>query len=217
MTAEVEAPRRRLERLGAERSPARFADAERHRRRVAWLKVVLPVLAGTCVAAILISLVFSQRGGPEAPASSAPGIEMDAPVLKGVGENGKPYEVSAASARQTRDGIVELTDVKAQIALDDGSVSLTARQGRFTPETGFAAAEGGVVVLLDGGYRFETERADADLKAGRVTGNQKVRVEGPMGTIEAQGFTIEKSVKQVTFTGGVTSVLNPAAPEKDKP
>ncbi len=35
-----------------------------------------------------------------------------------------------------------------------------------------------------------------------------------MGTVEASGFRVEKSVKRVTFTGGVQSVLNPAEMKK---
>ena len=65
--------------------------------------------------------------------------------------------------------------------------------------------------------RFETERAGGNMKTGIFTGDAPVRVTGPMGTIEAAGFRIEKSVKQVTFTGGVTSVFDPAAAKAADP
>lgn len=191
---------------------ARFADAERHRVRVARLKIALPLIAAGCIAAIFVSLVMNRRADPVA-SSTAPGIEMDAPVLKGIGDNGKPFEVKAKQAAQTRDGVIELTGVEASMELEDGLLKMRADAGRVQPETGAASVEGGVKIDVGGIYHFQTERADADMKAGRVTGNARVRVEGPMGTIEAAGFVIEKSVRQVTFTGGVTSVLNPAAAE----
>ena len=193
-------------------STARFADAERHRIRVVRLKIALPLIAVACVAAIFVSLVVNQRPEPVA-GSASPGIEMDAPVLKGIGNNGKPFEVKATQAAQTRDGVIELTSVEASMELEDGLLTMRADSGRVQPETGAASVKGGVKIDLGGIYHFETESADADMKAGRVTGTSRVRVEGPMGTINAAGFTIEKSVRQVTFTGGVTSVLNPAAAE----
>lgn len=198
------------------RSPARFADAERHRRRVAWLKIALPALACACIGAIFISLAFNHRPSPEGTPGSAPAIEMEAPVLTGFNENGKAYELKAARSVQTREGIIELTDIEGRMELDDGTATLKARTGRVQQETHHAWVEGGVVVTLSNGYTLETERAEADLKAGIVTGDTKVRVTGPMGTSEAAGFRIEKSVKHITFTGGVTSVINPDAAKKDE-
>jgi len=213
--ANLQDTRPRLERLETRRSPARFADAERHRKLVSRLKIMLPLLAGACIAAIFISLVFSGRSTPERTPGAAPAIEMEAPTLTGFNEAGKPYKVKAARSVQTREGIIELTDIAAEMELEDGSVNLTARNGRVQQENHRASVEGGVVVTLSNGYRFETERAEADLKAGIVTGDAKVKVNGPMGTSEAAGFRVDKSVKSITFTGGVTSVLNPAS-DKEK-
>lgn len=202
----------RLERLtqGAA-APGRFEDAERHRRRVKRLKIALPLLAAAAVAAIFISLVVNRREEVHVAGGTAPGIEMSAPVLKGTGENGKPFEVSAAEAVQTRGGVIEVRDIKARIELEDGVVTLAAASGKIAPEANTASATGGVRIELNGETVFETESATADLKAGIVTGDEKVRVTGAMGTIEAAGFRVEKSVRRVTFTGGVTSTIDPAA------
>jgi lipopolysaccharide export system protein LptC len=209
--AELQQTRPRLERFDARRAPARFADAERHRRRVALLKIALPSLAIACIAAIFISLVFSGRSTPGPEAGIVPAIEMEAPVLTGFSQSGKAYELRASRSVQTREGIIELTDISGHMEMDDGTVAITARTGRVQQEAQHASVEGGVVVVLSNGYRLETESAEADLKAGVVTGNQKVKVDGPMGVSEAEGFRIERSVRRVTFTGGVTSVINPAA------
>lgn len=205
----------RLAALGRPRAEARFADAERHRRRVKRLKIALPLLAAACVAAVFVSLVVNRRPDVSLTGGATPAIEMAAPVLKGIGENGKPYEVEADQATQTRDGVVELVNVKGRLELDDGVMLIAAKGGKLSPETGKGSVEGGVAIDLAGQYHFETERADVDMKAGIVTGDAAVRVSGPMGTIEAAGFRVEKSVKRVTFTGGVRSVLNPA--EMNKP
>lgn len=213
--SETRAPRR-LEGLApAAPSAERFKAAEEHRRRVKRLKILLPLLALACVAAIFISLVVNRR--PESHVTGGtPAIEMDAPALKGLGENGKPFEITAAQATQTRAGLIELIGVRARIELDDGVATLSARAGSFDQQTSTATVEGLVKISLDDVYRFETDSASADVKAGIITGNQPVRAWGPMGTIEAAGFKVEKSVKRVTFTGGVTSVINPeaAAPQE---
>ena len=207
----------RLASLGAPRAAARFADAERHRLRVKRLKIALPLLAAACVAAVFISLVVNERPNVSLTGGEVPAIEMAAPVLKGLGDNGKPYEVKAAQATQTREGLIELKEVDGRIELEDGLMHITAARGGIVPETGKGSVEGGVTIDLAGEYKFETERADIDMKSGIVTGDTKVRVEGPMGTIEAAGFRVEKSVKRVTFTGGVQSVLNPAETKKPEP
>lgn len=209
--------RTRLASLGAPRAAARFADAERHRLRVKRLKIALPLLAIACVAAVFASLVFSQKEDVTLTGGQTPAIEMTAPELKGIGENGKPYEVKATQATQTREGLIQLTDVTARIELEDGTMLITAKSGGIVPETGKGSVEGGVTIDLAGEYHFETSRADVDMKAGIVTGDQKVRVSGKMGTVEAAGFKVEKSVKRVTFTGGVQSVLNPAEMKKPEP
>ncbi|MBL9012468.1 MAG: LPS export ABC transporter periplasmic protein LptC [Alphaproteobacteria bacterium] len=209
----------RLEGLAARagQSERRFAEAERHRRRVSRLKIALPLLAAVSAAAIFISLALNQRPDEHVAGTGTPGIEMHAPVLKGTGDNGKPYEVVAAEAVQTREGHVELTEVAARVELEDGVMTLAARSGTLHPETGATAVSGGVVIELGDVYRFETERAGGNMKTGIFTGDAPVRVTGPMGTIEAAGFRIEKSVKQVTFTGGVTSVFDPAAAKAADP
>lgn len=207
----------RLASLGTPRTAAHFADAERHRLRVKRLKIALPLLAAACVAAVFISLVVNRRPDVSLTGGETPAIEMAAPLLRGIGDNGKPYEVKATQATQTREGLVELTNVDGRIELEDGLVHILAARGAITPETGKGRVEGGVKIDLAGEYTFETERADVDMKAGIVTGDAKVRVVGPMGTIEAAGFKVEKSVKRVTFTGGVQSVLNPAEAKKPEP
>ncbi len=199
----------RLASLGAPRAAARFADAERHRLRVKRLKIALPLLAAACVAAVFISLVVNERPNVSLTGGEVPAIEMAAPLLRGIGDNGKPYEVKATQATQTREGLVELTDVDGRIELEDGLMHIVAARGGIVPETGKGSVEGGVTIDLAGQYKFETERADIDMKSGIVTGNAKVLVNGPMGTIEADGFKVEKSVKRVSFTGEVRSVINP--------
>lgn len=209
-------PPSRLASLGATpRAESRFADAQRHRRRVKRLKIALPLLALACVAAVFISLVVNRKDDVSLTGGETPAIEMIAPVLKGTGENGKPFEVKAAQATQTREGLVQLATVNARIELEDGIMVIVAASGSIVPETGKGSVEGGVTIDLGEEYHFETTRADVDMKAGIVTGNEKVRVSGKMGTIEAEGFKVEKSIKRVTFTGGVQSVLNPA--EMNKP
>ena len=211
-------PAARLERLAPSASSAtRFADAERHRRRVSRLKIALPLLAAACVAAIFVSLVVNRREDAHVAGTDVPGIEMHAPVLKGIGENGKPYQVTATEAVQTREGKIELADLAANVELEDGTLVLTAKSGALHPESGETSANGGVKIDLGGIYHFETERAAGNMKTGIFTGDAPVKVDGPMGTIEAAGFKIEKSVKKVTFTGGVTSVLNPSAADPAKP
>lgn len=215
MTGELDSPTR-LSHLGrTDAGPGRFAAAERHRRRVGRLRVVLPALAVLCVGAIVVSLIVNQRSDVHVAGGGAPGIEMHAPVLKGTGQNGKPYEVIATEASQSHDGTIALTDVEARIQLEDGLMTVKAKSGLMHPDSGETTVTGGVTIDLGGIYRFATERAKGSVKTGVFTGDAPVRVEGPMGTIDAAGFIIDKSLKRVTFING-TSVIDPKA-EAPKP
>ncbi len=195
---------------------AHVAQAARHARRVALLKIVLPLLAVLGIGAVFLSVALTDRPDEHFAGSGAPGIEMDAPVLTGTSQNGKPYKVTASGASQTREGLVELKKLDARLELEDGPMHLVAAEGSVHPETGAARVSGGVVIELADQYRLETERAEGNVKTGVFSGDAPVRVTGPQGVIEAAGFHIDKSIKRLTFTGGVNTTFDPAAVSDSK-
>ncbi len=156
----------------------RAAAVERHRRLVARLKIALPAAAALVVAAVFAFLVLNDLGDPGAP-GDAPAIEIKAPRLSGVDEAGRPFAVRAAGATQGADGAIGVSDVEAEMTLEDGvRLAATATSGRLDPARETVELSGGVDARLDGGYRFRTEAARIDLKAARMSGELKVRWTG---------------------------------------
>jgi lipopolysaccharide export system protein LptC len=190
---------------------AEALNAERHRRLVARLKIVLPATAAALLGLVFVYLAVNDRGGSAGERASLPAIEMSAPDLTGIDAEGRPYSVKAAAAAQRPDGLIAIDRVEARLTLEGGgALTVRADRGAIDREAGKLELEGSVEASYGGLYRFVTDRIGADLKATILTGDRPVRVEGPMGWIAANGFTIRRTVRDVTFTGGVTGELTPA-------
>ena len=73
---------------------------------------------------------------------------------------------------------------------------------------------GGIRLTSDDGYDARTPAAKADLKAGTVRGENGIEATGAFGRITADRFTMNRTTRQLRFTGNVRMLLNgvPAQP-----
>ena len=69
-----------------------------------------------------------------------------------------------------------------------------------------------VVLYRDDGTTLTTSSASIDVKAGAAAGSEPVHVEGPWGTLDAQGFTVIEQGAAIQFLGPAQAVLNGAEP-----
>ncbi len=127
----------------------------------------------------------------------------------GIDQNGRPYTVTAATAWQVTADRVDMTLPKGDIALENGNwLMLTSKNGTFIQRTNQLDMVHDVTLYRDDGTVMHTEGAIIDMKAGAVAGTQPVHVEGPFGTLDAQGFTVLDKGTSIDFQGPAHVLLN---------
>lgn len=191
------------------------AAARRHSLRVRALKWALPALAlGAAVALGGKALLYSYAPNLDLPTVlfSKDGLTMVEPRLSGRSKE-RAYELTAARAVQS------LTDPK-QVRLEriDGRVELAdktwakvaAKSGLYDGHKETLSLRDGLAVTTSNGYTIGTESAEFDLGSGRMVGPGTIRIEGPIGSIEAGRLEVEDSGRSFLFSGGVRMAIKPS-------
>jgi lipopolysaccharide export system protein LptC len=134
---------------------------------------------------------------------------LTAPRYRGEDENGRPYTLTAASARQTGADRIELSAPVGDVALGGGGwAQVQATGGVYLQKAGQLDLSGEVTLYRDDGTVVTTDAATMDLKEGVVASGARTHVEGPFGTLDAQGFTISERGRVAQFSGPGRLVLN---------
>jgi lipopolysaccharide export system protein LptC len=198
-----------------------LATIRRYSIFVAFMKGALPVAALGLGIAVLVyamqprdtnrmALTFERMGAIEND------LAMVMPRLTGVDDDGFPFVVTAATAVQESRGsdVVRLEDVNAEITLKEGNIRVEAAKGLVDTRQHLLDVSGGIRLTSDAGYDARTPAAKADLKAGTVRGENGIEATGSFGRITADRFTMNRTTRQLRFTGNVRMVLNgvPAQP-----
>lgn len=196
-----------------------FRTSSRYSRFVDWLRVVLPATALALVAVLVLwPQLTGGSGGPIMPMiaggeiANADSMRMHNPRYIGRTSGAEPYTVTAGSA--TLDpgdpDLVHLDHLDAGITTADRrDVRLAALSGVYDRATDRLDLGGGTELQTSDGYRFETESAHVNLKAGQVDGDRPVAGTGPTGDLEADRFRIREGGDVLHFEGRVKVTIQP--------
>lgn len=213
----------RAERASPGDAAGRLED--RHTRRVALLKRVLPASG---VALLLLIAVWPRLAPlwqqlrfaiPAIDLRDARELRMINPRYAGIDRNGHPFVVIAAVGRQVpdRQDLMSLKAPRADIKMHNGTdVVVTADTGVYQQQVQLLDLFGHVTVARQDGNRFVTDRARADVAHDTAEGNDPVSGHGPSGDIKAQGFRILDKGDTILFTGRSDLLLRSARPGKVK-
>lgn len=214
----AEARRNEASRDEARRAAA-FRAAERHSRRVRWLRsgILTAVLVG--VGGLAGALLLGGRSPPAGVSLGQIGVEgsrvtMKAPRLAGFRADSPPYEVTARAASQdvTTPQIIDLEDLDAKIGMGDrGSGHVTAARGRYDSGKETLRLAGDVLMRTDRGYVLRLAEADIDFKAGSLVSDKPVEAELGTSTVRSDLLRIADGGRKLVFEGRVRSVLKPQA------
>jgi len=200
------------------RRPAMAVAAKQGRRRlmVGLAKRLLPLAALALLAAVALwpELVresdqarMSYRRGNVVPENG----QMVEAIYHGVDTSGRPYTMTAATARQVSPDRINLTEPKGDISLASGNwLMVQGHRGVYLPHTGSLDLSDDVQIYRDDGTTLTTSSGSLDLKQGAAAGAEMVHVEGPFGTLDAQGFTATDRGTAMQFAGPGRMVLNGA-------
>jgi lipopolysaccharide export system protein LptC len=188
------------------------------RRRIAitLTKLVLPALALALLSSVALWPEFDRAKDQARAAFRRLSNEIQAAQLidaryHGIDDKGRPYTLTAATARQVGPERVNLTTPKGDITLQDGTwLMLQAKDGVFMRHINELDLSHDVTLYRDDGTTMVTASASIDLKNGAAAGAQPVHAEGPFGTLDAQGgFTLVDKGATIQFAGPAHLVLNP--------
>jgi len=130
-------------------------------------------------------------------------MRMQTAQYQGQDDRGRPFTITAQSAVQTssRDPLVHISGVKANIQLEDGPAGFTANKGRYNLENEQVAVEGPVVVTGPNNYRLRTNDVMVDLNSKKLQSQKNVQGTMSLGTYAADGMQADLEARTVTLDG----------------
>ena len=182
------------------------APDNRHSRRVALLKRVLPAIG---LALLLLIAMWPQLAPlwermrlafPAIDLREARELRMINPHYAGVDGLGRPFAVAAAVGRQVpdRQDLMSLEAPRADLKMHrDAGLVVTAATGIYQSQVQLLDLFGQVTLVLQNDTRFVTDA---------ITGH------GPAGDNNAAGFQILGKGETIIFTGTSDMLLRGAAP-----
>lgn len=190
----------------------------RYTRFVAWMKLVLPIIATAVIALVVIWPHLETEpesfrlGLSNISVHGKSGQQVVNARFTGNDSENRPFTVTADSALQPVGGgdSFELEFPKMDISMANGSwVALSANSGTFNKAAEILVLTGGVNLFHDSGYEFQTRAAEFDLGSGTARGSQPVAGQGPFGTINAEGFKVLDHGRRIIFTGKAKLIVYP--------
>ncbi|WP_421702189.1 LPS export ABC transporter periplasmic protein LptC [Aliiroseovarius sp.] len=194
-------------------------------RVVAWLKVLLPVIA-----LVLLSTMFLISRTID-PSRAIPFANVDvegmvrdqrisAPSFSGVTEDGAALSITAETARPLPDNAdgMSAEALTARIETPDGAqVDIEAAEALVDGATSLLTLSGGVVVTTSTDYRIEAAGLITKMDRAEMESDGAVQATGPLGTLDAGQARIapadgDASTYLLVFKDGVKLVYVPKGP-----
>jgi lipopolysaccharide export system protein LptC len=128
-----------------------------------------------------------------------------------VDSQGQPYTLTAVTANQVGPDRFDMTDPIGDLTLNSGGwLSVTGLTGVYMQTAAQLDLSGNVTLYRDDGTTLHTDTATLDVHAGVATSADRTHVEGPFGTLDAQGFVVTDHGQLIRFAGPGRLVLNGA-------
>jgi lipopolysaccharide export system protein LptC len=179
-----------------------------HDSLVALLKIALPTLIGLLLAYLAmapltrtkdISFILDKNKVEVARER----MRVQSAQYRGMDEKGRPFRLSADSAVQatSRDQVVDIHGMAAEILLDDGPATLHADTGRYDIESQKVAVVGPIRFTGPDDYRLTTRDVTADLNSRTMQSRGAVDGTMPLGRFSADQLQADLGDRRVVLTG----------------
>jgi LPS export ABC transporter protein LptC len=136
-------------------------------------------------------------------------------------EGGKHLDLWGQSALFSRKGgQVQVQDVHVVWSAQKGGPSqkfeLWGREGTYDLSGQIAMIHGDVEMRTWNGYTLRTDAARYDYQRHRIDGTGVVRIEGPEGVTEGEGFQVNLEHEMLVLEQKVRTLIRPSALEKTR-
>ncbi|SNT24774.1 LPS export ABC transporter periplasmic protein LptC [Tropicimonas sediminicola] len=193
-----------------------------HSRVVAWLKVLLPLMALALLSSLFLvartgdnsdSLPFSEQDLEQMASEQ----RVDGPEFSGVTEDGKAITLNARSAtpRDAKASVVDAVEVSGTMETgDNSSIRLTSDAGTVHATESRTVLRGNVHISTSTGYQVDTDELSAALDRTDMETTGPVSGTGPIGSIDAGRMVVTQSGEDrdsvtVVFKDGVRLLYVP--------
>jgi lipopolysaccharide export system protein LptC len=122
---------------------------------------------------------------------------------RGEDAKGRAFKLDAGSAVQksSAEPIVQLNDLSAEIALDEGPANIDAEKGRYDMQTRQLAIDGPIKFRTTDGYVLDTHDATVDLRTKQLQSGGAVTGKTPMGVFSGNKMSADLEKRIVKLDG----------------
>jgi lipopolysaccharide export system protein LptC len=194
-----------------------FRAAERHSRRVRFLKFALPAAALIGAAVFSWFTFFSTSSVPSNISLDNAGIEngklvMTNPKLDGFTKDKLPYKMSAVRALQEvgNSNVISLEGIDAELPLGSESrAQVKAKSGVFDNANRQLTLDSDISLTTSDGITANLQSADINIAGNSMSTNKPVSIHNSTSSITADSMQITESGKVMTFERRVRLVIQP--------
>lgn len=192
-----------------------FARAQRHSRRVGWLKTTVPLIA------IIIGVGFFGYSYMVSPNSvsidvaesaiSNGRLVMASPKLEGFTQDNRPYSMKAVRAFQDlKDmGLIELEDISAELPFDNNDIAmLSAPGGLYNRNNNTLDLNGDLAIKTKNGMSAKLKSAFVDIATGSVRTDLPVEINMNGTSVTAESMQVRQHGKIMVFDKRVRMVID---------
>lgn len=179
-----------------------------HDRLIRVLKIALPALIGVVLAFLAfapledkqeVSFLLDKNKVETAPER----LKVSSAEYRGQDDRGRPFVLSARSALQqtSREQVVDIRDMNAQIQLDSGPARLQAGRARYDMEHDNVDVVGPITFTAADGYRMGTRDVRVNLRNHSMVSQGNVEGEMPLGHFTADQLQVNLPDRHVVLNG----------------
>ena len=179
-----------------------------HDHLMSALKLVLPAMIGLLMAYLAMAPLARTQDisfilDKNKVAVAKERMRVQSAQYRGEDSKGRSFRIAAQSAVQatSRDPIVDIHGMSAEIQLEDGPAELRADRGRYNIETEKVGVIGPILFTAPDGYRLQTHDVVADLNQRAMQSRGRVDGLMPLGQFSADRLEADLGSRQVTLTG----------------
>jgi lipopolysaccharide export system protein LptC len=180
----------------------------KHDRLIALLRKVLPAAIGVVAALMLavpltLNVDLSFVVAKDRVAMARERLRVAEAAYRGEDSKGQAFVIRAGSAVQvsSRDPVVKLNDLTAEIRLGSGPATIAANQARYDMESERVAVDGPVRFQTNDGYRLDTRDVIIDLKTRRLGSDRPVSGRMPLGSFTGNRMRADLAARTVVLAG----------------
>ena len=181
----------------------------RHDAVIRVARVLLPSLIGVLSAGLVMAPLLAGREvsfvlAKDTVAIAKERLRVTAALYRGEDSKGQPFALRAGSAVlvSSKDPVVRLKDLRAEIRLDDGPAMIAANAGRYDMDREVVSVDGPIRFNAANGYELLTRDVVVSLKTRKVASGGAVSGRMPLGSFSGGRLAADLSARTVVLDGG---------------